>query len=116
MFFKAITYLQSAQRLKGEDVVEADDISEIAGVRSIISQLQLQYYIYEIKGLAKLHVFNVTWNKKYIQWLIGIKKIINTYHLVTFLQVVPSKMADKLFETCGSDSFEKLDATVQVRD
>lgn len=59
-FFKAITYLQSAQRLKGEDVVEADDISEIAGVRSIISQLQLQYYFYEIKGLAKLHVFNVT--------------------------------------------------------
>ncbi|RMX48609.1 hypothetical protein pdam_00007989 [Pocillopora damicornis] len=55
---KAITYLQSAQRLKGEDVVEADDISEIAGV-------------------------------------------------------VPSKMADKLFEACGSDSFEKLDATVQ---
>lgn len=116
LVFKAITYLQSAQRLKGEDVVEADDISEIAGVRSIISQLQLQYYFYEIKGLAKLHVFNVTWNKKYIQWLIGIKKIINTYHLVTFLQVVPSKMADKLFEACGSDSFEKLDATVQVRD
>lgn len=55
---KAITYLQSAQRLKGEDMVEADDISEIAGV-------------------------------------------------------VPSKMADKLFEACGSDSFEKLDATVQ---
>ena len=80
LVFKAITYLQSAQRLKGEDVVEADDISEIAGVRSIISQLQLQYYFYEIKGLAKLHVFNVTWNKKYIQWLIGIKKIINTYH------------------------------------
>ena len=40
----------------------------------------------------------------------------NTYYLVTFLQVVPSKMADKLFEACGSDSFEKLDATVQVRD
>ena len=34
LFLKAITYLQSAQRLKGEDMVEADDISEIAGVRS----------------------------------------------------------------------------------
>ena len=33
LVFKAITYLQSAQRLKGEDMVEADDISEIAGVR-----------------------------------------------------------------------------------
>jgi len=30
--FKAITYLQSAYRLKGEDAVEAKDITEIAGV------------------------------------------------------------------------------------
>lgn len=39
-----------------------------------------------------------------------------SFFLVTFLQVVPIKMADKLFEACESDSFEKLDATVQVRD
>ena len=32
ILFKAITYLQSAYRLKGEDAVEADDITEIAGV------------------------------------------------------------------------------------
>lgn len=32
VLFKAITYLQSAYRLKGEDIVEADDITEIAGV------------------------------------------------------------------------------------
>ena len=33
LFLKAITYLQSAYRLKGEDTVEAHDITEIAGVR-----------------------------------------------------------------------------------
>jgi len=55
---KAITYLQSAYRLKGEDTVEADDITEIAGV-------------------------------------------------------VPAQMADKLFEACGTDSYEKLDTTVK---
>ena len=31
-FWKAITYLQSAYRLKGEDIIEAHDITEIAGV------------------------------------------------------------------------------------
>ncbi|XP_067056698.1 replication factor C subunit 4-like [Acropora muricata] len=55
---KAITYLQSAYRLKGEDTVEAKDITEIAGV-------------------------------------------------------VPDEMADKLFEACGTDSFDKLDSTVK---
>lgn len=55
---KAITYLQSAYRLKGEDTVEAADITEIAGV-------------------------------------------------------VPTKMADKLFEACGSDSYDKLDSAVK---
>lgn len=55
---KAITYLQSAYRLKGEDTVEAKDITEIAGV-------------------------------------------------------VPGEMADKLFEACGTDSFDKLDSTVK---
>ncbi|KAK2573546.1 Replication factor C subunit 4 [Acropora cervicornis] len=55
---KAITYLQSAYRLKGEDTVEAKDITEIAGV-------------------------------------------------------VPDQMADKLFEACGTDSFDKLDSTVK---
>jgi len=30
--FKAITYLQSAYRLKGDEAVEANDITEIAGV------------------------------------------------------------------------------------
>jgi len=55
---KAITYLQSAYRLKGDEAVGADDITEIAGV-------------------------------------------------------VPSEMADKLFEACGSDSYEKLDSAVK---
>ena len=32
ILFKAITYLQSAYRLKGEEAVEANDITEIAGV------------------------------------------------------------------------------------
>ena len=32
VFLKAITYLQSAYRLKGEDIIEAHDITEIAGV------------------------------------------------------------------------------------
>ena len=32
IFLKAITYLQSAYRLKGEDMIEAHDITEIAGV------------------------------------------------------------------------------------
>ena len=32
VFSKAITYLQSAYRLKGEDNIEAGDITEIAGV------------------------------------------------------------------------------------
>ncbi|XP_015752831.1 PREDICTED: replication factor C subunit 4-like [Acropora digitifera] len=54
----AITFLQSAYRLKGEDTVEAKDITEIAGV-------------------------------------------------------VPDEMADKLFEACGTDSFDKLDSTVK---
>ena len=31
---KAITYLQSAARLKGGDKISTDDIMEIAGVRS----------------------------------------------------------------------------------
>ena len=31
------------------------------------------------------------------------------------LQVVPDEMADKLFEACGTDSFDKLDSTVKVR-
>jgi len=55
---KAITYLQSAYRLKGDEAVGADDITEIAGV-------------------------------------------------------VPSEMADKLFEACGSDSYEKLDSAIK---
>lgn len=32
-----------------------------------------------------------------------------------WLQVVPDEMADKLFEACGTDSFDKLDSTVKVR-
>ena len=35
-------------------------------------------------------------------------------NVLTGFQVVPSEMADKLFEACGSDSFEKLDSTVKV--
>ena len=35
--------------------------------------------------------------------------------LITVCQVVPGKMADNLFEACQSDSYEKLDSTVKVR-
>ena len=34
--------------------------------------------------------------------------------LLVVLQVVPAQMADKLFEACGSDSYDKLDCTVKV--
>lgn len=42
--------------------------------------------------------------------------VINTNEpLMTVCQVVPAKMADDLFEACQSDSYEKLDSTVKVR-
>ena len=40
-------------------------------------------------------------------------KVHNTI-LLTVSQVVPAQMADKLFEACGTDSYEKLDTTVKV--
>ena len=40
---------------------------------------------------------------------------INTKRFPVICQVVPAEMADKLFEACGSDSYEKLDSTVKVK-
>ena len=37
------------------------------------------------------------------------------YNYCDWLQVLPDEMADKLFEACGTDSFDKLDSTVKVR-
>ncbi len=36
---KAITYLQSAARLRGEDTVTEEDIREISGVSSVVHKL-----------------------------------------------------------------------------
>ena len=41
--------------------------------------------------------------------------LVNTKPLHIICQVVPSEMADKLFEACGSDSYEKLDSAVKVK-
>ena len=46
VFLKAITYLQSAYRLKGEDIIEAHDITEIAGVW----YYSCQYYWDPLRG------------------------------------------------------------------
>lgn len=46
IFLKAITYLQSAYRLKGEDIIEAHDITEIAGVW----YYSCQYYWDPLRG------------------------------------------------------------------
>ena len=48
---KAITYLQSAFRLKGEDNITEEDISEIAGVR---------FFIYLKKKIKKHLLFTDT--------------------------------------------------------
>ena len=41
--------------------------------------------------------------------------LINAIPLHVICQVVPAEMTDKLFEACGSDSYEKLDSTVKVK-
>lgn len=56
----------------------------------------------------------------YLIWLLSLATsaacyLIDTKPFQLICQVVPAEMADKLFEACGSDSYEKLDLAVKVK-